>query len=319
MKFLNKIFAMAICCYSAMALQAQNVGIGLANPASKLSVKGNMAIGNNFAAIPAPLNGAIIEGHTVVGNSAYFDADDIFTSYSNQRYAICGYVTNGRASTTGTTASILSAALYGYIDGPGGLGLLIDHRANTNFGAIINTYAASGTAALKGDSESNNAHGLMGENPSTGLGFAIYCNGDFYYSGTVYNASDKNLKQNIRPYVGGLTQILALSPMLYEYKADLREKYRFSADEQVGFLAQELETVIPNLVREGVLTSASTQTRAEEESTAVETLKAKTVNYIGLIPVITSAIQEQQAQIELLKQENELIKAQLQMLIEKQK
>jgi len=41
---------------------AQNVGINEANPGSRLSVKGNLAIGSGYSLESAPVNGAIIQG-----------------------------------------------------------------------------------------------------------------------------------------------------------------------------------------------------------------------------------------------------------------
>jgi hypothetical protein len=47
---------------------AQNVGIGVTNPASKLTVNGNLAIGADYNAA-APTNGAIIEGAVGIGTN----------------------------------------------------------------------------------------------------------------------------------------------------------------------------------------------------------------------------------------------------------
>ncbi|MDI6821148.1 MAG: hypothetical protein QMD65_03160 [Patescibacteria group bacterium] len=44
-----------------------NVGIGLSNPASKLSVADGMSVGANYSTILAPVNGAIIEGRVGIG------------------------------------------------------------------------------------------------------------------------------------------------------------------------------------------------------------------------------------------------------------
>jgi hypothetical protein len=48
---------------------AQNVGIGFSNPASKLTVNGNFAVGADYNAA-APTNGAIIEGNVGIGTSS---------------------------------------------------------------------------------------------------------------------------------------------------------------------------------------------------------------------------------------------------------
>jgi len=49
---------------------AQNVGIGITTPASRLSVAGNLSIGATYAATAAPPNGAIIEGSVGIGTTS---------------------------------------------------------------------------------------------------------------------------------------------------------------------------------------------------------------------------------------------------------
>ncbi len=49
---------------------SQNVGIGISAPGSKLSVKGNLAVGNIYSSLTAPANGAIIEGSVGIGTSS---------------------------------------------------------------------------------------------------------------------------------------------------------------------------------------------------------------------------------------------------------
>jgi hypothetical protein len=48
---------------------AQNVGIGTANPASKLSVAGNLSVGSAYVGTAAPANGAIIQGPVGIGTA----------------------------------------------------------------------------------------------------------------------------------------------------------------------------------------------------------------------------------------------------------
>jgi Chaperone of endosialidase len=52
----------------AVDAQAQNVGIGFSNPASKLTVNGNLAVGSSYN-VAAPTNGAIIAGTVGIGTS----------------------------------------------------------------------------------------------------------------------------------------------------------------------------------------------------------------------------------------------------------
>lgn len=318
MTFSKKILACCVAMPLAFGvLSAQNVGIGEVNPASKLSVKGNSSIGEDYSNVQAPDNGAIIQGQTVVGKTEPFNPEDVFTVYAPEGgFAVNGFVDDGIRSTAGTTARLNTAALYGFVQGEGGIGLLVDHIAEYDFGGVINTYSTKVTAALKADTEADTAHAVFGEVPNGSYGFAIYGNGDINATGGYFSLSDANLKMNISDYHNGLSTIMALKPKSYLFKPELAKKYNFHSTDQIGFLAQELEEVMPTLVRESRLISLSTTSRDAKENIAPEEMQAKAVNYIGLIPVITAAIQEQQGQIETLKKENEVMKAQLEFLMQ---
>ena len=89
-------------------------------------------------------------------------------------------------------------------------------------------------------------------------------------------SSDKRLKKDISPTKYDLNSVLNLNPVDYKLKSNNKD--------QTGFIAQEVKDVIPELVN-GV----------EGDLEKGETLS---INYIGLIPVLTKAIQEQQSQID---------------------
>jgi hypothetical protein len=89
-------------------------------------------------------------------------------------------------------------------------------------------------------------------------------------------SSDKRIKKDITTTKYDLKSVLKLKPVDYKLKSNNQN--------QTGFIAQELRDVIPELVK-GV----------EGDLEKGETLS---INYIGLIPVLTKAIQEQQAQID---------------------
>lgn len=101
--------------------------------------------------------------------------------------------------------------------------------------------------------------------------------------------SDARLKRNISSTRHGLTTIMNLRPVEYDKKNSV-EAADYNRHE-IGFVAQEIKKVLPSLVSEG--------------NDAHKTLS---VSYTELIPVLTKAIQEQQAQIELLKAENRELK-----------
>ena len=76
---------------------------------------------------------------------------------------------------------------------------------------------------------------------------------------------------------------------------------------QFGFIAQELESVFPDLVKEEKApvfkvtseTNEAGMTISKKELEKYEEYKA--INYVGLIPVLTKAIQEQQEMIQKLQ------------------
>jgi len=94
--------------------------------------------------------------------------------------------------------------------------------------------------------------------------------------------SDARLKKNISPLTSSLEKLLALNPVSYQWKSgeDTRS--------HIGFLAQELETVIPEAVYKP---TGNSETSTDKYG----------VNYSTIIPVLVKAIQEQQQQIDELK------------------
>lgn len=97
--------------------------------------------------------------------------------------------------------------------------------------------------------------------------------------------SDARLKRNIANVDNGINTVMKLRPVSYEKKSSLTSD-DYGKVREIGFLAQEVQTVLPNLVSE------FTKDNGE---------KILGVQYSELIPVLTKAIQEQQKQIDELK------------------
>ena len=104
--------------------------------------------------------------------------------------------------------------------------------------------------------------------------------------------SDKRFKNTITGIQYGLNTILQLRPISYLWNADRVHNNNSLKGIQLGFIAQEVEQVIPS----AVLTDS-------------DSLQSKSIKYNEIIPVLTKAVQEQQAQIEILQKQNiELLK-----------
>ena len=126
------------------------------------------------------------------------------------------------------------------------------------------------------------------------MGYNLSVSGTVSSGGTVLT-SDKRLKSNfeISPY--GLSDILNLKPIIYDKYTSVNRVN--SLGKEIGFIAQEVLTIIPELVKKG-----------EDKNQLLS------LNYIGLIPILTKAIQEQQGVIEKNKSEINQLKSELNSL-----
>lgn len=102
----------------------------------------------------------------------------------------------------------------------------------------------------------------------------------------VLNYSDANAKTSIANFNCGLDIIKELRPVSYNFtgsNARMAQSNKYTgSNAEIGLLAQELETVLPNLVF------------TDDEG-------RKLVDYISLVPVLIDAVQSLQKEIEILK------------------
>lgn len=161
--------------------------------------------------------------------------------------------------------------------------------------------------------------GVYGYAGNATTNYAGYFSGDVTVTGTFSNPSDERLKTNIVGLNSVLPLLKEINPISYSFKSE-NETHNLNLPKslQYGFSAQELMTVFPNLVVENVapgkpnknvLASSKDKIKSEKSEQADEPFKYKSVNYIGLIPILTQAIKEQQLQIEQLQKDNAEIRA----------
>jgi hypothetical protein len=111
-------------------------------------------------------------------------------------------------------------------------------------------------------------------------------------TGTYSSISDMRVKTNVNIINDGLDKVMAIRPVSYDLHTGKTLKdgvVTFNKNDQIiktiGFLAQELEKVVPEAV-------------VVPKDPANELY---TVSYATVVPILTKAIQEQQAEIEALK------------------
>jgi len=110
-----------------------------------------------------------------------------------------------------------------------------------------------------------------------------------YFNGTVfstqmYQGSDRKLKNNIENEANVLERLSLLRPVTYTHK-DV-EGISLPTGNQHGFIAQEMAEVFPELTKD------IKQPILDDEGKVDSYLNFKAVNYVGLISVLTSGIQE---------------------------
>ena len=121
-----------------------------------------------------------------------------------------------------------------------------------------------------------------------------------------WNWSDKSKKKNIQDMNYGLAEIMKLRPVSYQWKENKVGTFTVPEDKietNLGFIAQEVDAVVPELVR-----NEAWQANSETPGDYKLVEGGYQMNYDGMIPVLVKAMQEQQAQIEALKKEIEELK-----------
>lgn len=130
--------------------------------------------------------------------------------------------------------------------------------------------------------------------------WALFANGRTFTPAGNWTASDERLKKNIQSIESALEVVNQLQPKTYEFRNDGKfGTVPFAKGKVYGFLAQELENVIPEMVTEAPIFFNS----GDADKSKVFHEEYKAVSYQMLIPVLTQAIKEQQQEIVALRDE----------------
>ena len=173
----------------------------------------------------------------------------------------------------------------------------IDSSGNLLVGTTDNGITTGIGLKAKPD-PANPYYATVGSSVSNGAAaYSLYSTGSgaykFYvgYGGTIYasnttitSLSDQRLKENIRDLDEGLATVMALKPRKFDWKENKGQNIKNAR----GFIAQEFETVLPDMIEEW-------KDPAPEGEDPYKGINA------NLIPTLVKAIQEQQAIIETLK------------------
>lgn len=267
-----------------------SVGIGGIIPSSKLHVYGKSLIQT-----PGPDGSGCLEIHGVNtgsqnynlitaghGTSTFFTVDGYGNVGTNNNLSISGTISaTGSISTIGDILST-SSQYFGF--NAGGPGIRITNASNQIYFQPALSQTTNSVAPL-----------VIGPY-FNGSGYMVINNGNLSINGTLtQNASDIRLKTDIKNIDNSLEKVCSLNGINYTYN-NLAKSYGLNDTEtQVGLIAQEVETVLPEVVKLAPFDAEP------DGKTSRSGDNYKTIQYERIIPLLVEAIKELKSEIEVLK------------------
>ena len=262
---------------------ANNVGIGTSGPTTKLSLNGPMYVpATNFKGV-LTVNSTDSQAS---GNGAGILLGGVFTGTTQTAFAqIAGIKEN---STDGNYAGAL--AMYYR---PNGDTLREGMRIASNGDVLIGqtTNPATSSVVIKVPTLiGNGVNAQITSNTGTSFPWANYNATGTYIGGMTATSSatafptssDKRLKKNIEDAPSAIDKVLTAQVVSHDWIDD-------DAHVEYGFVAQDLQRIIPQAVVEGT----------DKEDGSINMPWG--VDYSKIVPLLTKAIQEQQTIINELK------------------
>jgi len=124
---------------------------------------------------------------------------------------------------------------------------------------------------------------------TTSSSYALYVSGGIYATSDINSASDARLKDNVITIESALDKVLRLRGVNFTWNNLKEDDVRYNK-QQMGFIAQEVEPIVPEVV------------------TYAEDTDEYAINYGQITALLTEAIKEQNTVINTLKEELEYLK-----------
>lgn len=275
---------------SVMTIQPDgNVGIGTTSPTTKFQVGGGSANvlqkiwGSGTAGIQIFTNSPST-GTKIIALEQYFSNEGYLGLYYNGTEKVrlrandTSFFTGGRVGigTTATPGRMLE--VNGGSNNDGGIRLETTSTA-TNFWSGIEMKTPNATSFIyvsSGDSAGTIKFVPAGSIKASLNATSFICAGDVVAFGS---PSDITLKENIKPIKSALEKVTKLQGVTFDWK---ESDSILEIKEDIGFVAQDVQKVLPTLVR--------------KNDNGKLSLREK-----GIVPILVEAIKELKAEIEELK------------------
>ncbi|MDD2565343.1 MAG: tail fiber domain-containing protein [Candidatus Gracilibacteria bacterium] len=172
----------------------------------------------------------------------------------------------------------------------GSLGWIVYSRGNNYGGGENNNFGISSfNGTTRNPVITSNLNGNVGIG-NLNTSYRLRVNGAAGGTSAYANASDIRFKKNIETITGSLDKINNLRGVYFDWRTDEFKDKNFENGKEVGFIAQEVEKVLPEVV-------------------TTDSDGYKAVKYSNMNAVLVEAIKEQQKQIESQNQKiDKLIK-----------
>ena len=277
---------------SVVADNTGQVGIGTLTPSERLDVAGNIRIpyanallmdtvgaaGSNFIKTINSFETVVGTGRGAAGFAVIGNADIRLGFGTNYTAAQSDLTITNALGNVGIGTSTPGSKLE--VDGT------INFNASGDRGFICNP--GQGTFSL-GDIDELGGGGYLDGNSddmrwynSGNVKFKVDNNGTVTASGDMIaygSPSDKRLKENIKPIESALDKVTKLQGVTFDWK---ESDSILDIKEDIGFIAQDVQKVVPELVRENADGMLS-------------------MRHQGITPILLEAIKELKAEIDLLK------------------
>lgn len=262
-----------------LATQSGSVGIGTTNPSEKLTLNGDLGFIGGDRSIKGNSTGRLnIYNNTSGSNSlAWIEMWGDHASRAGELTLGGAYISFRTGSTTsfsGTEQMTITA------DGKVGMGTTTPnaklHLNDTSGNDVIVRFQFSGNTGFRFDSNRGVAIGSNSVPPDNGLHVQSEVQAAAYYY-----TSDIRQKENIKPLENSLDGILKLNGISYTLKTN--------GEKSLGFSAQEVREIFPDAVKENSEGMLS-------------------INGSALIAPLVEAVKEQNARIDTLERELELMR-----------
>jgi len=258
---------------TALTIDAsQNVGIGTSTIPSYWS---------GYSAIQVGADNSIFSNTATNTGSAIFIGQNLYNDGSNYKYT-------GASSNEGSLIDMRNG-IISFLNAPAGTGTAtVTERMRITSGGDIQIPTDSAKIQLRSSGSADytsinrdSSNTLVVRNTAGNSIFALENGGNLVIGGTLTQGSDISYKENIKPLESQLEIVNKLNPVSYNR---IGQK-----ENEIGFIAQEVEKLIPDLVSENP-----------------DGLKS--LAYGNMTSILVKSIQEQQDMIQELKKEIEILK-----------